>query len=66
MSMRYREDSPLVIENVSVEIEPGKMTGVVGRTGVLSRRCYMYSVNMCCRIWQVIVLSNFVPHNGPC
>jgi ABC-type multidrug transport system fused ATPase/permease subunit len=33
VSMRYRDDLPLVLNGVDVCIEPGERVGVVGRTG---------------------------------
>jgi len=33
VSMRYNEDSPLVLKNVTVLVPPGSTLGVVGRTG---------------------------------
>eukprot|EP00698_Gefionella_okellyi_P006037 TRINITY_DN1547_c0_g1_i4.p1 TRINITY_DN1547_c0_g1~~TRINITY_DN1547_c0_g1_i4.p1 ORF type:complete len:1227 (+),score=297.00 TRINITY_DN1547_c0_g1_i4:50-3682(+) len=33
VSMRYREGLPLVLHNVSLQINPGEKVGVVGRTG---------------------------------
>ena len=31
--MRYREDTPLVVENISVKVDGGQKVGIVGRTG---------------------------------
>lgn len=31
--MRYRENFPLVLKNISFRVEPGMKVGVVGRTG---------------------------------
>jgi len=33
VSLRYREDKPLVLKNVSFKVEAGQRVGVVGRTG---------------------------------
>ena len=31
--MRYREDTPLVVQNISVKVDGGQKVGIVGRTG---------------------------------
>ena len=31
--LRYRDDTPLVVENISVKVEGGQKVGIVGRTG---------------------------------
>ena len=31
--LRYREDTPLVVKNISVKVEGGQKVGIVGRTG---------------------------------
>jgi len=33
VSLRYRDDLPLVLNNVSFKVEPGQRVGIVGRTG---------------------------------
>jgi len=33
VSMRYRDDLPLVLQNLNLELRPGERIGVVGRTG---------------------------------
>lgn len=32
-SVRYRPNTPLVLKNISIEIQPGEKIGIVGRTG---------------------------------
>ena len=31
--LRYREDTPLVVQNISVKVDGGQKVGIVGRTG---------------------------------
>merc|ERR1719356_2358093 len=31
--LRYREDTPLVVQNISVKVDGGEKVGIVGRTG---------------------------------
>lgn len=33
LSFRYREDGPLILDRVSLEVKPGEVVAVVGRTG---------------------------------
>jgi ABC-type multidrug transport system fused ATPase/permease subunit len=32
-SLRYREELPLVLKNISLKIEAGERVGIIGRTG---------------------------------
>ncbi len=41
-SMRYRDNTPIVLNNLHINIKPGEKVGIVGRTGSGERECIMF------------------------
>lgn len=41
-SMRYRDNTPIVLNNLHIKIKPGEKLGIVGRTGSGEREHIMF------------------------